>query len=230
KPTGIIAVGGVFSTLQVLPLLLLTLDAWRGKSEAGRAQKHVAAGRQEFLMEGVWLFMLAVNFWNIFGAGVFGSLINLPIVNYYEHATYMTGNHAHAAMFGVKGNIALGGMLFCIQHMIPKSAWNEQLVKRAFWSLQGGLALMMFLDLFPVGLYQCMIVVQEGLWFARSQEILTGGVWKTLTYFRSIGGTLFIVGGVAPLIWFIVKSASHLKAEADSDEGEWTVYEKDWAA
>ena len=230
KPTGIIAVGGVFSTLQVLPLLLLTLDAWRGKSEGGRAEKNVLAGRQAFLMEGVWLFMLAVNFWNIFGAGVFGSLINLPIVNYYEHATYMTGNHAHAAMFGVKGNIALGGMLFCIQHLIHKEAWNEQLVKRAFWSLQIGVALMMFLDLFPVGLYQCMIVVQEGLWFARSQEILTGSVWKTLTYFRSIGGTLFLVGGVLPLIWFILKSATQMKAEADSDEGEWTVYEKDWAA
>jgi len=181
-------------------------------------------------MEGVWLFILAVNFWNIFGAGVLGSLINLPIVNYYEHATYMTGNHAHAAMFGVKGNIALGGMLFCIQHMVDKKVWNEQLVKRAFWSLQGGLALMMFLDLFPVGLYQCMIVVQEGLWFARSQEILTGNVWKVLTYFRSIGGTLFIVGGVLPLIYFFVSCARHLKAESDSEEGEWTVYEKDWAA
>ena len=89
---------------------------------------------------------------------------------------------------------------------------------------------MMFLDLFPVGLYQLMIVVQDGLWYARSQEILTGTVWKTLTYFRAIGGTLFIVGGVLPLIWFIVKSGTKLKEEADSEEGEWTVYEKDWAA
>ena len=143
----------------------------------------------------------------------------------------MTGNHAHAAMFGVKGNIALGGMLFCIQHLIQQGRLEpEQLVRTAFWSLQGGLALMMFLDLFPVGHVPVMIVVQEGLWFARSQEILTGTVWKTLTYFRSIGGTLFIVGGVLPLIYFFLKSGSQLKAEADSDEGEWTVYEKDWAA
>ncbi len=133
-------------------------------------------------------------------------------------------------MFGVKGNIALGGMLFCIQHLVRKEAWNERLVKRAFWSLQGGLGLMMFLDLFPVGLYQVMIVVQEGLWFARSQEILSGPVWQTLTYFRSIGGSLFIVGGVLPLIWFFVSRIGQLRAEVDSDEGEWTVYEKDWAA
>ncbi|MCP4240690.1 MAG: nitric-oxide reductase, partial [bacterium] len=187
-------------------------------------------GRQINVMEGVWLFILGVNFWNVFGAGVFGSLINLPIINYYEHATYMTGNHAHAAMFGVKGNIALGGMLFCIQHLVHKEAWSPKLVRTAFWSLQIGVALMMFLDLFPVGLYQIMIVVQDGLWFARSQEILTGPVWTLLTYFRSLGGTLFLLGGVLPLIYFIVTRGSELKEEADSDEGEWTVYEKDWAA
>jgi nitric oxide reductase subunit B len=230
KPTGIIAVGGVFSTLQVLPLLLLTLDAWRMRLEAGRAKTNVVQGRQIFVMEGVWLFILAVNFWNIFGAGVFGSLINLPIVNYYEHSTYLTGNHAHAAMFGVKGNIALGGMLFCCMHLFRKTAWNPRLVRTAFWSLNGGLALMMFLDLFPVGMYQLMIVIQEGLWFARSPEILNGTVWQVLTYFRSIGGTLFIVGGVLPLIWFIVSRGRQLNREADSDEGEWTVYDKDWAA
>ncbi|MFQ5514025.1 MAG: nitric-oxide reductase large subunit [Myxococcota bacterium] len=230
KPTGIIAVGGVFSTLQVLPLLLITLDAWRMKSEATRAKSHLAAGRQVFVMDGVWLFILAVNFWNIFGAGVFGSLINLPIVNYYEHATYLTGNHAHAAMFGVKGNIALGGMLFCAQHLCRKGAWNEKLIRTVFWSLNGGVALMMFLDLFPVGLYQIMIVFREGLWFARSQEILQGPVWTILTYFRSIGGTLFAVGGVLPLIWFFVSRANQLKPESAVDEGEWTIYEKDWAA
>ena len=232
KPTGIIAVGGVFSTLQVLPLLLITLDAWRMKSEVGRAKTHVVEGRQVFLMDGVWLFILAVNFWNIFGAGLFGSLINLPIVNYYEHGTYLTGNHAHAAMFGVKGNIALGGMLFCAQHLLHKPAWSEKLVKTAFWSMNGGVALMMFLDLFPVGIYQLMIVFREGLWYARSQEILTGPVWTVLTYFRAIGGTLFIVGGVLPLMWFFVSRVGQLRAETPQleSEGEWTVYDKDWAA
>lgn len=232
KPTGIIAVGGVFSTLQVLPLLLLTLDAWRMKSEAGRAHTNVVQGRQVFVMETVWLFILAVNFWNIFGAGVFGSLINLPIINYYEHATYLTGNHAHAAMFGVKGNIALGGMLFCLQHLFPRAAWNEKLLKISFWSLNGGLALMMFLDLFPVGLYQLYIVFTEGFWAGRTQDLLMGPVWQTLTYFRSIGGTLFLVGGVIPLVYFIVTKGGqgHLNRESDTTEGEWSVYNKDWAA
>lgn len=226
KPTGIIAVGGVFSTLQVLPLLLLTLDAWRMRSEAARAQINLDQGKQTFLMEGVWLFILGVNFWNVFGAGVLGSLINLPIINYYEHSTYMTGNHAHAAMFGVKGNIALGGMLFCCQHLFKKNYWNEKLVKIIFWALNGGIALMMALDLFPVGLYQVMTVVQEGFWYARTHEFVTGDVWKTLTSLRSIGATLFMVGGVFPLIWFILSRGRQLNCEKDSTEGEWSIYEK----
>ncbi len=230
KPTGIIALGSVFSTLQVLPLLLLTLDAWKMRVEGHTAERSRIAGNQNFVMEGVWLFILGVNFWNIFGAGVFGSLINLPIVNYYEHATYLTGNHAHAAMFGVKGNIALGGMLFCCQHLFHKSAWNAKLVKTSFWSLNIGLALMMFMDLFPVGLYQTYMAFSEGTWYARSQEVITGPMFVYLTSARTIGGLVFIWGGLLPLMWFILSRGTKLRLkEEDVQEGEWTVYEKDWA-
>ncbi len=230
KPTGIIALGSVFSTLQVLPLLLLTLDAWKMREEGHMAERNRIAGNQKFVMEGVWLFILGVNFWNIFGAGVFGSLINLPIVNYYEHATYLTGNHAHAAMFGVKGNIALGGMLFCCQHLFHKSAWNAKLVKTAFWSLNIGLAMMMFLDLFWVGLYQTYMAFSVGTWYARSQEIVTGPMFVYLTSARTIGGLVFIWGGLLPLMWFILSRGTKLRLkEEDVEEGEWTIYENDWA-
>ncbi len=148
-----------------------------------------------------------------------------------QATTYLTGNHAYAAMFGVKGNIALAGVLFCCQHLFKTSAWNAKLLRIVFWSLNGGVALMMFLDLFPVGVYQLIMVIREGLWYARSQDIIVGPVFKTLTYFRSIGGTLFVVGGVLPLVWFIVSRGRDLNPEADSDAGEWSVYDKDkaWA-
>jgi nitric oxide reductase subunit B len=230
KPTGIIALGSVFSTLQVLPLLLLTLDAWQMRQSGGQANKNLVEGKQTMVMEGVWLFILAVNFWNIFGAGVLGSVINLPIVNYYEHATYLTGNHAHAAMFGVKGNIALGGMLFCCQHLFHKSAWNPKLIRTSFWCLNIGLALMLFLDLFPVGLYQTWLAYTEGTWYARSAEVVTGPVFSFLTYCRTIGGMVFIWGGLLPLMWFVLSRGTKLRSkEEDVAEGEWTVYENDWA-
>ncbi|MEZ5565704.1 MAG: cbb3-type cytochrome c oxidase subunit I [Gammaproteobacteria bacterium] len=228
KPTGIIAVGSVFSTLQVLPLLLLTLDAWQMRQEGGRANEFRIQGKQVVVMEGVWLFILAVNFWNIFGAGVFGSLITLPLVNYYEHATYMTGNHAHAAMFGVKGNIALAGLLFCCQHLFQKAAWNAKLIRTVFWSFQIGLGLMMFLDLFPVGLYQIWLVVTEGLWYARSTEVVMGPVFGTLTYLRAIGGAIFVFGGLLPLIWFILSRGFRMRQEVDVETNEWSDYQKEY--
>ncbi len=230
KPTGVIAFGSVFSTLQVLPLLLLTLDAWRMRQEETRARVSLHQGKQSYVMDEVWLFILAVNFWNVFGAGVFGSMINLPIVNYFEHATYLTGNHAHAAMFGVKGNIALAGMLFCCQHLFHKSSWNPKLIRTAFWSLNIGVAMMMFLDLFPVGVYQLIVVLEEGFWYARSHEIVQGAVFKTLTYFRSLGGAVFVIGGMIPLIWFVLSRGRQLVREVDVDKGEWTEYDEDWAA
>jgi nitric oxide reductase subunit B len=217
KPTSVIALGSVFSTLQVLPLLLLTLDAWQMRKEGNGAHVNRKNGQQKFVMDGVWLFILAVNFWNIFGAGVFGSLINLPIVNYFEHATYMTGNHAHAAMFGVKGNIALAGVLFCCQHLFKAESWNPKIVRLSFWTLNIGVALMMFLDLFPAGLYQLSVVLDDGFWHARSQQIITGPVFQTLTYFRSVGGLVFVVG-VLSLIWFVLSRATKLKPEMGSQQ------------
>ena len=214
KPTSILALGSTFSTLQVLPLLLLTLDAWRLHKDTERANALLKRDTQKNVMSEVWLFLLAVNFWNVFGAGVFGSLINLPIVNYFEHATYLTNNHAHGAMFGVKGNIALAGMLFCCQHLFPRNQWNRTLVRVCFWSLNIGVGLMMFLDLFPVGLYQLQASFEHGLWYARSQEIVQGTIFRTLTYFRSVGGILFVLGGVLPLIWFVLSRGMCLLPES----------------
>ena len=71
------------------------------------------------------MFLAAVGFWNFLGAGVFGFLINLPIVSYYEIGTALTANHAHAAMMGVYGMLAVGLALFCLRYMIP-----EELVER----------------------------------------------------------------------------------------------------
>lgn len=229
KPTGIIALGSVFSTLQVLPLILLTLDAWEMRQKGAQAGAQLTNGKQGVLMGEVWLFILAVNFWNVFGAGVLGSLINLPIVNYFEHATYLTNNHAHAAMFGVKGNIALGGMLFCCQHLFPKAQWNARLLRISFWSLNLGLALMMFLDLFPVGVYQLVAVFEHGFWYARSPEIVDGAVFRTLTAFRSLGGAVFVLGGLLPLLWFVLSRARSLLPESAREEDGSFSGEEVWA-
>ena len=68
------------------------------------------------------MFLVAVGFWNFLGAGIFGFLINLPIVSYYEIGTALTANHGHAAMMGVYGMLAVGLALFCLRYLIPRTA------------------------------------------------------------------------------------------------------------
>ena len=91
----------------------------------------------------VWLFLLGVNFWNVLGAGFMSLLITPPVSNYCEHATFFIEGHAHGAMFGVMGTIALASILFYVQHVIRPEDWCPTLVTTALWSLNGDIALLM---------------------------------------------------------------------------------------
>src|SRR4029453_4156239 len=89
------ALGATFSAMEVGPLLFLTLEAW-GFVNAGEQNTVDQAHLNRWA---VW-FLVAVGVWNFLGAGVFGFLINLPVVSYYEIGTALTANHAHTAMMG----------------------------------------------------------------------------------------------------------------------------------
>ena len=213
KPVATMALGSVFSTLQFVPLILLTVEAWRFKN-----MPRVAIGELEYKDLGefgfpeVFLFLIAVNFWNFFGAGVMGIIINLPIMNYFEHGTYLTINHAHGALMGVYGNISLAAMLFASRLLIKGDRWNKKVVHFSFWAINVGLMLMVVLDLFPAGALQFKSVLDKGLWFARSEEYIGEGIFLSLTWLRGIGASVFFFGGVIPLTWFIVSRVRSLKS------------------
>jgi len=214
KPVFTMALGSVFSTLQVIPLVLLTLEAYRFSKLPGileNGKKINGDLKKSFGFSEVFLFLVGVNFWNFFGAGVLGFIINLPIANYYEHGTYLTVNHAHAALMGVYGNLALAAILFCCQLLFKAHWWKPRLIKTAFWSINVGLLLMVLLDLFPAGIYQLKMVTENGLWYARSNAFIESAGFQTLTWLRIIGGALFTLSGVIPLICFIASRRKALK-------------------
>lgn len=212
KPVFTMALGSVFSTLQVVPLILLTLEAWRFRKLPDQLSGYAPkASLESFGFEQVFLFLLGVNFWNFFGAGVMGFIINLPIANYFEHGTYLTVNHGHAALMGVYGNLSLAAILFCCRLLFRPDRWNPKLVTTAFWSINTGLLLMVLLDLFPAGMLQFNKVIEKGLWFARSSEFIESTAFQTLTWMRIVGGAIFVLGGVIPLTWFILSRRKGLK-------------------
>ena len=97
----------------MIPLTFLTIEAWSFLQLGSRQESRSSA---PFPHRWAVMFLVAVGFWNFLGAGVFGFLINLPIISYYEIGTALTANHAHAAMMGVYG--CSGSAWLCSRYVI----------------------------------------------------------------------------------------------------------------
>jgi nitric oxide reductase subunit B len=195
------ALAAVFSAMEVVPLTLLTLDAWdfvrltRGVCDV--CNKPVAVPHRW-----TFYFLMSVGFWNFVGAGVFGFLINMPIVSYYEVGTILTPNHGHAAMMGVFGMLAVALLVFAIRQVSTAEQWvkTERYVKVSFWGLNAGLVLMMVTNLIPGGIVQLADVLKNGYWHARQPEFLQHGILHKLEWARLPGDMVFIWLGVVPLL------------------------------
>jgi nitric oxide reductase subunit B len=157
------------------------------------------------------MFLASVGFWNFLGAGIFGFLINLPIVSYYEIGTALTANHGHAAMMGFYGMLAVGLALFCLRYMVPEKRWSDRAAKISFWSLNIGLAWMVFATLFPLGIVQLYHSVSVGYFDARSLEFLSNRTNALLEWLRLPGDTLFILGGTLPVLYLSWLGVRHMK-------------------
>jgi nitric oxide reductase subunit B len=142
------ALGAFFSAAEVIPLTFLTVEAW-SFLQLGTVQGQHA--RTPFPHRWAVMALASVGFWNFVGAGIFGFLINLPIVSYYEIGTALTANHGHAAMMGVYGMLAVALAFFCLRYLMPAERWNDRLAQISFWSLNIGLAWMVFATLLPLG-------------------------------------------------------------------------------
>lgn len=195
-PTAVLAWGATFSALEVVPLVLIGFEAY-GNLTLSQAAPWVKAYRWPIY------YFVAVAFWNLVGAGLFGFLINPPIALYYMQGLNTTPVHGHTALFGVYGMLAIGLMLFCLKGLASHHVWKTGTLKFSFWAINGGLALMVLLSLLPVGLLQTWASVEHGLWYARSAEFLQTGLMDTLRWMRVVGDTIFAVG-VVVLGWFVL--------------------------
>lgn len=210
-PSFWIGLGSVFSSMEPVPLLLLVV---RGLKEYQSIKKQ----GETFSYKWPMYFLVAASFWNFLGAGIFGFVINLPIINYYEHGTYLTMHHGHTAMFGTYGMLSISLLLFSWRGLIKKEHWKDGVLKLSFFGLNGGLFLMAFGTLFPVGAMQAWTSFKDGLWVARSAEFFHRGAVVTLGTFRVIPDLIIICLGVLPLAYFLITTYPHLKAPEIKDE------------
>ncbi|MCL5961921.1 MAG: cbb3-type cytochrome c oxidase subunit I [Chloroflexi bacterium] len=218
SPAQFMALGAFFSAMEVIPLLLLTFEAW-SFLQLGEIKTR-ACGQFPHTWA-VW-FLVAVGVWNFLGAGVFGFLINLPIVSYYEIGTNLTVNHGHTAMFGVYGMLAVALLLFSLRYIVRPNKWSTRAEKISFWSLNIGLGWMAFVNLFPIGMLQIYDSVQNGYWHARSLTFVLSEPIHILEWVRLPGDALIIVGGTLPLVYLAFQAVRFPKQVTVGPEREKT--------
>jgi len=197
-PVEHMALGAFFSALEVIPLTFLTVEAWTFLQLGARQESRSSA---PFPHRWAVMFLVAVGFWNFLGAGVFGFLVNLPIVSYFQIGTALTANHAHGSMMGVYGMLAIGLALFALRYIIPPEKWPDRLAKLSFWSLNIGLAWMVFATLLPLGVMQLWNSVNVGYYEARTLGYIAQPGNVILEWLRMPGDVVFIVGGILPFVW-----------------------------
>jgi nitric oxide reductase subunit B len=220
----VIALGAVFSALEVVPLTLVGYEAWenirlvRGRSKAPWVSNYK------------WpiYFFVAVAFWNMVGAGIFGFLINPPVALYYMQGLNLTPLHGHTALFGVYGMLGLGLTLFCMRAIRPGVPWKESPLKWAFWLLNIGLGSMAVLSLFPIGIMQTVASIQQGTWYARSAEFLQTPTMQALRWMRVPGDVLFAAGSVILGLFVVGLLTGHSYQKPESKNA--SIEEKEHAA
>jgi nitric oxide reductase subunit B len=189
-PTVALAFGSVFSALEIVPLVFVGYEALENI-------RHSKA--RPWLAQYKWVvyFFVAVAFWNLIGAGVFGFMINPPIALYYMQGLNTTAVHAHGALYGVYGTLGLALTLFCLRAMQPERKWNTKLLAFSFWAINIGMLMEIFFSLLPIGLLQTYQSISVGYWSARSPEFMQTPLMQNLRWMRMLGDTVFAIGSAA---------------------------------
>ncbi|MEW6187000.1 MAG: cbb3-type cytochrome c oxidase subunit I [Thermodesulfobacteriota bacterium] len=203
EPSFWLALGSTISALEPVPILLLMSEVWHG-------QKALTKAGSGFPYRYPLMFLMASVVWEFVGAAVMGLSITTPVVNYYEHGTYLTVNHGHTALFGTYGMLAIGLLLFSMRGLVREEGWSKGLLGGSFWGLNIGLLIMFAVTLLPVGGLQVLDNIRYGFWHARSNAFWEQPAMQILGQIRLVPDTLIILGALC-LVLFMLKAMTKLK-------------------
>ena len=183
-----IAIGGIFSALEPLPLALMIVEAMKNQRE-----QRLEGKKNQFSTVFMWIAGSAVLNW--IGAGFFGMLINTPTIDYYAHGTYLIMPHGHIALLGAFGYVSIAFLYMTSRaNSLAKGLeWNDKLSKWGFWFLTIGV-LLFAIPTYIVGIEQTKIAFEQGYYFARLRsavEPLKPWLWS-----RLLPDSMMIIGGL----------------------------------
>eukprot|EP00439_Symbiodinium_sp_Y106_P055001 s209_g7.t1 len=201
-PSMIMAVGACFSCLEVCPLALMGMEA----SEYIALEKAAKKPESSWLMKYKPIIdcFIYVAFWNLVGAGFLGFIINPPISQYYMIGGYLTLSHSHGALWGVYGVLAIALSLLVLRLSDIKAQWDTRWLDRGLKFMNVGMMLQIFLSIFPVGIYQFWLSVNNDYWYARSENFHGDPTVQWMKLGRSLGDAIFAFA-MLMVLWFVLK-------------------------
>lgn len=199
-----IAIGGIFSALEPLPLALMIIEAMKNKRE-----KLYSGEQFDFGIPFMWIAGSAVLNW--IGAGFLGMMINTPTISYYSHGTYLIMPHGHVALLGAFGYISIAFLYMTSRSNALANGyiWTDKWSKIGFWTLTIG-ALLYAIPTYMVGIHQTEVAMESGYFFARLRETIEpmkGWLWV-----RMVPDGMMVLGGVIVFLDLFYKTFLAKKA------------------
>lgn len=171
-------IGGFFSSLEPVPLLLMVWDAFRTTREA-----RVVTNKPGLF------YTVAHAIFNFVGAGLWGIIHTLPQVNKWTHGTQITTAHGHLAFYGAYVLLVISMIYVTLPSIRGVKDYNPARAYLAFWWMTISMVFIV-LTITGAGMVQVYMERLMGLDYVAVKT--TYNLWFWIL--RAIFGVGFLVG------------------------------------
>ncbi len=177
-------VGGIFSSLEPLAFLAMTL--WALNMYRKGEKKHPNK------LAIIWTLAAAII--SFLGAGVLGLAHTLPQTNLYTHGTLVTAMHGHLAFWGAYASIVLAIIVYAMPNLTGRKLYDHPRGRLAFWLSNIGIFTMVS-AFAAAGVAQVYLERILGYDFGQVQNEIKVHFWVLITgaTILSTGITLYII-------------------------------------
>lgn len=181
-------IGGAFSALEPLPIVLMLWDTWRATKDGDGA----------FRPRLTWVYIGGMAILHFVGAGLFGFAHTLPQINYYTHGSQVTVSHGHLAFYGAYALLNLSFFYYAMPRLkgLPGGRYHERAGHWGFWLTSLGV-LGMSLAFAVAGVLQTYLERVRGEPYMIAQEPMR--FWMLVVFLH---GLLVLAG--------VIVTATHL--------------------
>ncbi len=176
-------VGGVFSALEPLPILLMLIDT----------MNHVKHREAKIKNPLTWTIAIGCAVMHMIGAGIWGLLHTLPQINYYTHGSQVTVSHGHLAFFGAYALLNIMVFYYAMPKIKGIDVYDPSRGKIAFWTMSTAMMLM-GLTFGVAGVVQAYLERVVGIGYMATESYMR--LWMGVTFFLGLGfftGVLILV-------------------------------------